>query len=113
MNGFPRIELEGLGNNKALCQQVICSAAGMQRELEKLFHRSSFPGDAGGNVVDKKRKKKDWKGNQNSDSDTAGKGLHCFYGFLFFFVGDGGFTHSSDDQKLFQLIKACTLSAIG
>lgn len=46
----------------------------------------------------KKTKKKDWKGNQNSDSDTAGEGLRCFFlDFFFFFVG-GGFTHSSGPE---------------
>lgn len=97
MNGFPRIELEGMGNNKAVCQQVICSAAGMQRELEKLFHRSSFPGDAGGNVVDKKRKKKTGKGIRIQIRTQLAKVCTGFFWISFFFVG-GGFTHSSGPE---------------
>lgn len=84
MNGFPRIELEGLGNNKAVCQQVICSAAGMQRELEKLFHRLSFPDNAGGNMVNKKEKKIG-KGIRIQIQTQLAKVRTAFFGFLFFY----------------------------
>lgn len=97
MNGFPRIELEGLGNNKALCQQVICSAAGMQRELEKLFHRSSFPGDAGGNVVNKKEKKRLERESEFRFRHSWRRFALFFWISFFFFVG-GGFTHSSGPE---------------
>lgn len=111
MNGFPRIELEGLGNNKAVCQQVICSAAGMQRELEKLFHRSSFPGDAGGHVVNKKEKKRLERESEFRFSHSWRR-FALFFWISFFFLMVVVLLIAVD-QKLYQLIKACTLNAIG
>lgn len=37
MNGFPWIELGGLSNNKAVCQQVLCLAAGLRENLRTFY----------------------------------------------------------------------------
>lgn len=110
MNGFPRIELEGLAITKRFANKLFARQPACKENLRNFFTGCHFQ-TMQEEIWSIKKKKRLEKESEFRFRHSWRRFALFFLDFFFFIVG-GGFTHSSD-QKLFQLIKACTLNPIG